>query len=483
MLKNLLKNSVIYTVFSLLPKIIGFFLLPLYTALLTPDDYGIVGIVNSIVSFLSIFYLLSLNSTFARYYPEVKDDKKKIDELFGTIFYTVILNSFLLSVILMILYKWIFPPILGDIPFYPYMAIGMISIALSPIYQVFVSTYQIRQMGMPFAVTNFCFFFVNIILNVIFITVFRLGAIGLIVSTAITNFGFSIYALFKFINEFGIHYKPNHLKKYLKYSLPLVPHNLSSWTMVMIDRLFINRLISTAVVGLYNVGFQVSNIMSMLVAAITQAYSPFFFEQMQNGDKGRNVIINVASLTTILLSFLGLILSVFSKEVIDIMAAEEYIESYKIVPFLTFSFVFNGVYVFVAGPLYMSSTHIFSIISVFGAILNVSLNIFMIPRYGFVGAAFASLLQRVITSIIYAFSGYYKEPVNFNWALIFGFPIGAFIVSFFLLNTLVGYSPIVSILIKLTVILCLLGILGIVFSKNVKMIYGLFRKKVVKKGS
>jgi O-antigen/teichoic acid export membrane protein len=191
--KKVLKNSGIYGIVSILQKAIGFFLLPLYTAYLSTTDYGIIGVVSSIVSFLSLFYMLSLNGAVTRFYYEYKSDEERVKELWGTIITFVLINSLLLSSILFTFHKYLLDPFAKGINFYPYIFLGLIAITLNPMYSIFQSTLQTRQIGRKYGLNNLIFFIINLVLTIILVVVFNLKAVGVLLAAAITNGIFFIY--------------------------------------------------------------------------------------------------------------------------------------------------------------------------------------------------------------------------------------------------------------------------------------------------
>ncbi|MBF9018672.1 MULTISPECIES: lipopolysaccharide biosynthesis protein [unclassified Oceanispirochaeta] len=483
-MSKLLKNTAIYTFFTVLQKGVGFFLLPLYTVFLSPSDYGMVTLVTSITSFLSIFYMLALNNGMGRYYYDYNKSHELIKELFGTVFNTVIFSSTFFSIIFFMWSDFFFSPFLAEIPVHPFMTLGLVSLAFEPIFQVVQSMAQIKQEANKFSIINFLYFLVSVGLKLLFIVGLHYKSEGFLLSVAISNGIFFIYSLISFYTRYGLSFRYSLLKKLLKYSLPLLPHNISGWSMTMIDRVFISKLLSVAATGIYSIGFQISNLVNVFVFAFSQAYSPFFFEQMKKGDEGKNAIIKVSTIGVLVISLVGSILSLFSKEVVSVFVSDVYFNSYTVVPFLTFVFVFTGVYIFVAGPLFISSTHIFSLVSIIGAILNILLNIIMIPRYGIIGAATASLLQRFISTLIYAFFGYRsKDSIDFQWSYIFGIPVVMFVIVMLILHLTENIGFIYTFIIKVIFIFIVIFIFGIIFPDLKIMIKQFVFKKIRNKGN
>ena len=351
MLKSkIIQNSGIYSVLNLLQKGINFLLVPILTIYLTTYDYGVVAVVTAINAFLNIFYLLSLNGSLNRFYYEYKDDKEKVKKLFGTIVTFVFLFSIFLSIILGLGHKYFIDPFLENVDFFPFMFLGMISILFNPVFTIFQNTLQARQEGAKFGKNSILFFITNITFLLISVTVLKLGAKGVLGSLALTNIIFFVYTISRFGKEIKLGVDIPILKQSLKYSLPLVPHSISGVTTSVIDKLFINSFLSTSLAGIYNLGSIFGGIVFLLASGVNQAFVPWFNEQIK--DDKYDKIPQASKLLLVLYCIIALAVSFFGKEVVFYVTPEVYHESWRVIPFISFAFVFHSVYYFFSVPLF-----------------------------------------------------------------------------------------------------------------------------------
>lgn len=413
--KKMIKNSSIYGLVSILQKAIGFFLLPVYAVHLEPVDYGITAVVGAIVSFLSVFYMLSLHASISRFYFDYKDDKEKLAEFWGTNILFIIINSIVMTIILVIFNKFLIQPFAKGVPFYPYIMLGLISITLNPIYSIFQSTLQAEQNGRKYGLNNLSYFIINIVLTIMFVVFFKLQAKGVLLASAITDIIFFIYTLIDFLPKVKLKININYLKKSMKYAFPLIPHSLAGWTMAMIDKLFINVMKTTAAVGIYNIGFQFGNIINILTTAVNQAYVPWFFEKMK--DKDEKSIIKTSEYAIVVYGFMAMCISLFAKDVIYIMLPDKYMDAWIVIPFISFAYVFNGVYYFFVNPLFYNrkGTKFVAVGTFASAIFNCILNYLLIPKYDIIGASVASLIANVLASLLILYISSKIEKINFNF--------------------------------------------------------------------
>lgn len=476
---KLIKSSGIYGIVQILQKSIGLILIPIYTSLLSPSEKGITDVITTIVAFLSIFYSLSINSAVIRFYVDYKNDSKKLKDFWGTCISFVIINSLILTTIMIIFKKFIIIPIAGDIDFYPYILLGLISITLNPAYTIFQSTLQAKEESKKYAFNNLSYFFVNLILNLVLIIGLRLGALGSLLALAITDVIFFIYTIIEFLPSVTLKINRYYLKNALKYSLPLLPHNLSGWAVAMIDRLFLNGMIDRAATSIYSTAAQFGNIINVLTSAINQAYVPWFFERMKEKDKNEDEIVKMAEILTIVYCFLAMGMSLFGPEIFKIVVNERYYEGWKVIPFISFAYVFNGIYYFFVNPLFYNKKGVkFIAIGTFtGAFLNSILNIILIPILGGIGAGIASLLSMMVSCILVYIISKRIEPLKFNIVKMFSF------TSVFLLISLLSFRInierlIISILIKTFIVLLMTVAIALFYRNDIKKAYIVFKNRV-----
>jgi len=246
---NLIKNSAIYSFVTVLQKGIMFFLLPVYTAFLSPQDYGVLNVVTSISSFISIFVLFSLNASATRFYYQNKDPEYS-KNLWGTLTSFVVVNSIVIGTLFISLHRYFIDPFIGEINFYPLMFFGIVNVILSPLYLFFQTYLQTLQKGSFYGINSLIYFIFQVSLVILFLTIFNLGVLGVLLANVITSVVFFIYVGFVFLKKIKLGIKRIILKPALIYALPLLPHSLAAWTSGVLDRLLLNDMAGKAQTGL-----------------------------------------------------------------------------------------------------------------------------------------------------------------------------------------------------------------------------------------
>ncbi|PXX27825.1 lipopolysaccharide biosynthesis protein [Arenibacter sp. ARW7G5Y1] len=469
MSKNkIILNSGIYSLLSLLQKGVNFFMVPVLTVYLTTFDYGIVAVVTAINLFLNKLYLLSLDGSINRFYYEYENDKEKIKRLFGTIVTFVLAVSTIFSVIIFLGHKYFIDPFLSDVDFYPYMLLGMVSVFFNPIFTIYQNTLQAQQNGKKYGKQNMMFFIVNICLLLIGVVVLDMGAKGLLGALALTNIIFFMYTLTRFGKEIKFGIDRHLLKESLTYSLPLIPHSISGIATNTIDRLFVNSFLSTASAGIYALGNTFGGIIFLIASGVNQAFVPWFNEQVKSGNNYK--IPAIAKLLVLIYSIIALGISYFGKEVIAYVTPNAYHEAWKVIPFISFAFVFHSLYYFFSTPLFYNikkkGSRVLPIFTVSAAVINITLNYILIVRYGMIGVAIATLITKVL--LILALSRIYKKYVLINYpnAIMILLPIvyfGIAMISFYKF----GNNELIY---KIIIYILVLFLTSLFFGKEIRVI-------------
>lgn len=427
---KILQNSAIYSLVIVLQKCVSFFLLPLYTIFLTPADYGITGVVTSVSSLLAIFTTLGLDSAANRFYYKHKGDTQYISKLYGTIGLFIILCSLAFGGLFIVAHKLIIDPIVGEIPFYPYVLLGILNVIVTPLYLFFQSYLQTIQDGVKFGINAMINFLVQVGLTIVLVAVFKMGALGVLLASLITSVLFFIYVFFAFFRKQDIGIDKLILKEASKYSLPLLPHTLANWSNGTIDRLLVNGIRTEADAGLYNIGRQYSGVMNTISNAINSAYVPWFFDKVEDKEHGIHQIRRMSEVITYTVCFIGIVMALFSQEVLDVMISNPaYDGVWKVIPFLICSAIFNAIYFFYVNVLFLKDTGVIFTITVSTIAINVGLNLWLIPTMGYMGCGVACLLTYFIKSVLATIISMVKnKEIRFRTPLLYAIGLVASLI-------------------------------------------------------
>lgn len=433
--KKVTKNAGTYGIVQVLQGAIGFFLLPIYTRYLTPNDYGVVSIVTSVTGFLAVFYLFGLHGAVSKFYYEYVDDASLFKKFIGTIITTILIISLCLTIFLFVTHNFILDKFLKGINFYPYMAIGLLTVGFSTVFPIYQGILQMQHRAEKYAIQQFATFLVTLILNIVFIMILKLGAIGPLLSSFIVSVITFIYAVILFNKLIDWKIDKSIMTKSLKYAMPLVPHSLAGWISNLADRVILNNLKSASLVGIYNIGYQFGNIINIVAGAVNSAFVPWFFSIMKDSKNDKTQIYRFGNAFVLLYSLGALWLSILSPYILKFMVHKNFYSAVDCIPYIAFAYVFNGVYYFFVSGLFYNETgtkYIF-IASTISAGINIILNFILIPKYEIIGASLATLISFALMSIMVLFLSRIinkKDDLKWKYKTIYSIVITSMILTF-----------------------------------------------------
>jgi O-antigen/teichoic acid export membrane protein len=417
--KKLLENSAFYTLSSLLIKAIGFFLLPLYTAYLTPDDYGVINLVSSFNGVVTYIIALSLYMAIVRFVAEYQDDKETLKQFISTVLIFIFCSGIMFSLSIFAIQNIIMGLFFKNILFFPNIAISTASLTFLSMYESHQRIMIGMQQGKKLGLRNIIVFFYHLGLNIIFVVYMNLGATGILLSSLITYVTYIFYMLFdlKKNDLTGFYFKLSLLMPALKYSIPLMPHNLSTHVAAWFSRLFLNNAASLTSVGLYSVATQFGAIIDTVQISIHNLYTSWFYSVMKkNEDDSKKDVLDVSRIILISYSLVYLFIGLFSQEAIIIMTTNNYILAWTAIPILVAAYAVKSIYYFYLGILtyHKEATKKVFFATLSGSVLNVCLSYFLSAKYDMYGVATSFFLSNCIISIITYFMAKKYENVGYE---------------------------------------------------------------------
>lgn len=392
--KSLIKNTVIVTVGKICTQLISFFLLPLYTSLLTTEEYGVVDLLNTLINLIVPILLLQIDQGIFRYLIDCRDNKENQNQLITvTMFFT-----FSQIVICLVIFSVIMSRIHNE---YKYFLLTNLIISLLSALMLQVA----RGLGdnSKYAVGSFLSGSVTVVLNVFLIAYLRLGAYGMLIASLIGNAVCTLYIfidmqIYKRIKK--KYYDQNVLKKLLGYSIPLIPNVISWWIVTASDRIIITLFLNLSANGIYSAANKFSGVLTMLYSVFNLTWTESAAINIESKDRDEffskiyNVVIRIFG--CICLNTISIMPFVF-----PIMINDKFNDAYVQIPILIIASMFNILISFL-GSIYVAKklTKEIAKTSIFAAIINLSINCSLVH---FIGLYAASLSTAIAYFVMYIY--------------------------------------------------------------------------------
>ena len=395
-LKRLVKHSAIYGFGSVLNRLIGFILLPLYTRYLTTVDYGISSLLLTTNSVAVIMAKWGMGSALFR---EVIYHDRDEEEVESTALFFLLGEGILFFGALLLLSGQISRLIFGDDSQTFLLRLTFLTGFLQMVQVVFMARLRIREQSSLYAGLSVSRFVVGTGFNIYFVAILQRGVAGLVLSTLSTTAIFSVIYLILILRHVKLLFSMSALWSMLRFGVPLVPGNIASLIMTAADRYFLQHYSTTAEVGLYSLGYKIGLVMSMIVQAVQLAWPAQKFEIMKDPDAERK-FSRILTIYMAGLGFISLGFSVLTREMLVVMTTPDFYAASTVVPLILLSYLFYGSRFMTNIGLVRENKNQYASMVIMGtAIVNLGLNYWLIPRYGMMGAAWATLISYGILSI------------------------------------------------------------------------------------
>lgn len=384
-----------YLIAELLVKSLSLLSLPILLRLLEPSDYGILKIYESTISFFISLSGLALPIAIKRYFYDKKSDFKIYA---GTTINFIILYNIFLFIIIFFLKNSIanFLNIPNTIVIFAFI-IAFFSVFIRIYFDYleankFSKQYSISKIIHGVLLTLVSLFWIyNLLYD---------RYLGRVYSDFLISGLFVIYLFFYFKKHlYSFSFKIGQLKQALIFSLPIIPGIMSSFALTYFDSIIISQIKGTHQTGLYAMAYQLGMIIQMINISSLSAFQPIFFESMRKKNiEPLKLIMNNYSKFIYFCSS-GLIL--FSLEIGMILSSESYHEALFIIPIIVLSYTVFFLYtVYFNYIVFTRKTYLSSISVIFIGIINIALNYILIPKFGYVAAAFTTLISYTIQFIL-----------------------------------------------------------------------------------
>jgi O-antigen/teichoic acid export membrane protein len=215
--------------------------------------------------------------------------------------------------------------------------------------------------------------------------------------------------------QLGLEFDRPLLRAMNRFGLPLVPTALFLWTTNFSDRFFLVKLTDAAEVGLYSVGVRIASAMVLLLTAFRLAW-PAFAYSIESDEEAKRTYAFVLTYLTLIASWVALGLALLAPWLVDVLATEEFAEASRVVGPLAFAAVAFGGYIVIAiGSGRARRTQFNWVVTGAAAALNVTLNLVLIPPYGMMGAAVATVAAYSVMFLGMAWWSQHVYPVPYQW--------------------------------------------------------------------
>lgn len=384
---SLVKSSFWYTIGNFFIKGITFITIPIFTNIMTVEEYGLVNNYTAIASIFSLFVGLSLNSAVNNANFEFKEDIKGF--MSSTLFLsTLSFTTFLILGNAYFFYQDSFfelSQIIFNLMIFQSYGNFLINF-LSAYFTINVQYFKFLSLSILSTFLN-----IGISLAMMFTLFEKNRYVGRVVgsSGAFILIGLLIYFAIMFRGK--TLFNKEYWKFSLKIAIPLIPHALSNVLLSQFDRIMVNSYSGAHDAGIYSYIYNLSVVLSVVWASTNNAWVPWFFGEMEKKDYKK--IKKTSNYYMLLFGAITLISMLLLIDIAKLMAPEEYLVGIPLIIPILLGYFFQFLYSLpVNVEFYEKKTSYIAIGTIASALINVVLNIIFIPKYGYIAAGYTTVV-------------------------------------------------------------------------------------------
>ena len=402
-LKKLLAETSIYTIGNVFLRSFSIITMPIFTRFMSTSQYGVLSIVRTVRDLFAVLYEAGTSASSMRLFYECENLQDE-QRLFSTLFFFTTGLGVLLSIVLTVLGAYFWPLIIKEIPFYPYGTLTIFTVLMMTAGILPRTLFRAKGLAKRFVLLNFLQALFIVVISVLLVVIYDMQALGPIIATFGVSILFSV-VYFKYLKPYlRFAFSWSVVKQSLAFGLPESPVRFGNWALKMANQIILQYYVPLSLIGIYSVGYAVGSIIfELTMSGVHSAILPFYYQtaKEETQAQAKQIFAYVAAYTLVLILFLSLFTVLMGKTLLLLFASAKYGDAYPVVILIAVSCIFQFLFFIPSRGLYiMKRTMLFPPLLFVTVGVNVLLSFILIPKYGIIGAAWATLISYCVRSIL-----------------------------------------------------------------------------------
>jgi O-antigen/teichoic acid export membrane protein len=416
--KELGVHSIVYMVGGAASTFASIILLPVYTRFLTTADYGILEIIDNVRGQFVVILLAGLVPAMAKFYKEA-DSENQQQTVISTSFWFVFVMGLAWLIGLFLFDDLLARFLLGNVQATVYIDLGIILLWIQAIFTTGRNYTAIRKQSKLFLLVSLLKLGINVGANLYFIVGLGLGAKGMLLGELLSSGLIGSFFAVYLITRNGFHFCFQVLGRMLKFGMPFIPNIFSAALMHGADRSLLRpRWPSVSGIGVYGLGYRFPFMLNFLIhGSFARIWGASVMYDVAKQDNYQRTYARITTYFVTVYVVCQYILVILAPTVIKLLAAPEYFQAWVVVQIVGFGMCFYTLHqFFVIGAYIKSKTWYLPIAYTCSASVNIILNWYFLPKYGFMAAAWNSVITYLTFSTIgfFLFRKIYPIPFEFR---------------------------------------------------------------------
>lgn len=423
-LRHLSADLMIYGMGDVATTLVGFLLLYFFTLVLSTADYGVLALLLTVELVMKIAFRWGVDASFMRLYYDCPDQPAR-QRLASTIFFFLLLVNGTILAAALVVSPLVSGHLFGAGRYTLALQIVLVNTFIASFYFIPFHTMRIEKQPVRVSALTFSRSAATILFRVWFVLGLRAGVLGMVLADLVVTVGFTPVLMRWFVPLIRPVFSRDVLRQALRFGLPRVPHGVAQQvvgpgTDAYLLRQFLAepRAIAEGHIGVYSLGASFGLGLKLFLSAFETAWAPFYFSTMKEPDAKRTF----SGITTYCLGILFLLaagLSAMAPDLVRMIRNHSFYPAAAVIPWIAIGVTLQGVYLLTSIGLNITKrTEFYPIATTIAALTDVGANAVLIPRYGFIGAAWSSVIAYAVLAITaFVFSQRFY-PIRYEWTRI-----------------------------------------------------------------
>jgi len=389
---RIIRHTGIYLLGDILRRSVSLIMLPIYTRYLSPEDYGVVELLSMIIDLATIIFGARIAQAIFRFYCTVEsvDDKKSV---IGSALLLAVLFNGIGTAVVIAFSDTLSLAVFSDLSYKNYIVLFSINMALLPLTEIPLTFVRARQKPWLYFFFSTLRLALQLALNIYLVVHLEMHVTGVIYSALISSAFMALVLIPYTLSKTGLRISKTICKTLISFSLPMKLAAIGSFYLTFGDRFILNIYTDLTQVGIYSLGYKFAFIFTILFWDT--------FEKMWDAEKyaimkrpdAKIVYQKVFLYISVALIFFGLGMSLFTKDLLNIMSDPAFLDAYKVAPIVILAYIIQSWTRYCNfGILLANKTAHLAYSEIFASIIITVAYLTLIPAYGIYGAAWATVI-------------------------------------------------------------------------------------------
>lgn len=412
-MRRLIKDMAVYGAGDFVFKFVAFAVFPIYAHLFSVEQFGVMALVTTLTSLLSLVMGLGLNNAIQRYYFDPATPEHQRPLLVMTGFWALLAWSLFVTVTALGL-LFPFRELIATRYGLPWL---LIIVAVAANVPGLIVTYCLDVLRLHFSPLRFtCLSGLRslggVLIGLGLIAFLQMDLLGYFLGLLIGALLVTPVGLWMIRKELRWGFVPEIAREVVRFGYPFIFAGMAYWVTGSLDRWMLGELSDNTNVGLYSIAYKVAGVLTFVITAFGQAWSPLVIKLTAEDPDYRTTISRLFSRFLYGLTFIGAGVSLFGKELLRLVTPEAYWSAGPTLAVLAMAIVLLGsTQITALGITLEKKPHLLAIAAWITAIANICLNMWLIPLWGALGAASATLLSYCLMSGLYLYWTQRLHPI------------------------------------------------------------------------